>query len=435
MLNTLGCGNIPDVLFHCITFLVEALPLRSVPTFIELLLGAMLTEAGFVTQAYLALPMKRHWTSYYKWLRKGKWSWVALGIQVAKMLVRFFPQEIWHLVIDDTHVLRTSKKAPGSKIYREHSRKPNRPEYIRAQNWVNLAAVVMNGIQEAAIPILSRLMREVGNGSKLDAAKTLLRVVAPVFVGLHVRLLMDSWYMRGNLLAYALSLGFHIFGQVRKDTALYMAPNQTGKRGRPRKYGEKYTPDAVRRLPVTWIKLFVYGKLRWVRYRSAVAKTRFLNGRMVVAVWSSIEDDKGRMPKDRLIIATDLMLSATDVIWIYAKRWPIESMFNQAKNNWGWKETWQQSRQALHRWFHILGIGYALPQLLAIKGGEEVKRLASVTPWRDRQPITAGRVRSGLVRILSHFPVRTWWNAKSRKFGPPNEAETDASTRKLLKAA
>ncbi len=89
--------------------------------------GAILTEAGFVTQAYLALPMKRHWTSYYKWLQKGKWSWVDLGIQVARMLVRFFPQAIWHLAIDDTHVRRTSKKAPKSKIYREHSRKSNRP--------------------------------------------------------------------------------------------------------------------------------------------------------------------------------------------------------------------------------------------------------------------------------------------------------------------
>ena len=56
---------------------------------------------------------------------------------------------------------------------------------------------------------------------------------------------------------------------------------------------------------------------------------------MVVVVWSSIEDDKGRMPKDRLFSATDLMLSATDIIWIYARPWPIESMFNQTKNNWG----------------------------------------------------------------------------------------------------
>ncbi len=50
-----------------------ALPIRSVPTFIELLIGAMLTQAGFVTQARLAVNMHRHWTSYYKRLQKGKW--------------------------------------------------------------------------------------------------------------------------------------------------------------------------------------------------------------------------------------------------------------------------------------------------------------------------------------------------------------------------
>ncbi|WP_087463134.1 hypothetical protein [Oleiphilus messinensis] len=45
-----GYGNIPEILFDWITFLVKALPLRSVPTFIELLIGAMLTPTGFVTE-------------------------------------------------------------------------------------------------------------------------------------------------------------------------------------------------------------------------------------------------------------------------------------------------------------------------------------------------------------------------------------------------
>jgi hypothetical protein len=76
-----------------------------------------------------------------------------------------------------------------------------------------------------------------------------------------------------------------------------------------------------------------------------------------------------------------------------------------------------------------------LPQLLAIKGGKEVSKLADTTPWRKKHPITAGRVRSELVRIFGHFPVRDWWNAKSRKFGPPKEVDEAASTRKLQKAA
>ena len=44
-----GYSRIPRELCYWITFLAEALPLRSVGTFIELLIGAMLTTAGFVT--------------------------------------------------------------------------------------------------------------------------------------------------------------------------------------------------------------------------------------------------------------------------------------------------------------------------------------------------------------------------------------------------
>jgi hypothetical protein len=46
-----GSVTIPNTLFESITFLARALPIRSVRTFIELLIGAMLTEAGFVTEA------------------------------------------------------------------------------------------------------------------------------------------------------------------------------------------------------------------------------------------------------------------------------------------------------------------------------------------------------------------------------------------------
>ena len=48
----------------------------------------MLTQAGFVTEAWLAIKPKRHWTSYYKWLQNGKWSWVALGLQTARFALR-----------------------------------------------------------------------------------------------------------------------------------------------------------------------------------------------------------------------------------------------------------------------------------------------------------------------------------------------------------
>ena len=70
-MNTKRWGKIPREFFDWIVFLAQSLPARSVQIFIELLLGAMLTPAGFATEAYLMLDMQKHWTSYYKWLERG----------------------------------------------------------------------------------------------------------------------------------------------------------------------------------------------------------------------------------------------------------------------------------------------------------------------------------------------------------------------------
>jgi hypothetical protein len=50
-----GCSTIPGTLFESSTFLARPLPVRSVLTFIELLIDAMLTQPGFVTDAWLAI--------------------------------------------------------------------------------------------------------------------------------------------------------------------------------------------------------------------------------------------------------------------------------------------------------------------------------------------------------------------------------------------
>ena len=81
-MNARGYDRIPRELCYWITFLCQALPPRSIGTFIELLIGAMLTPTGFVTDAWLMVNMRNHWTSYYKWLQKGKWSWRAAGATI-----------------------------------------------------------------------------------------------------------------------------------------------------------------------------------------------------------------------------------------------------------------------------------------------------------------------------------------------------------------
>ena len=63
-MNAKGYARIPSELFYWITFLSKVLPPRSIGTFIELLIGSMLATSGFVTEAYLILDMRNHWTSW-----------------------------------------------------------------------------------------------------------------------------------------------------------------------------------------------------------------------------------------------------------------------------------------------------------------------------------------------------------------------------------
>jgi hypothetical protein len=262
---------------------------------------------------------------------------------------------------------------------------------------------------------------------KLVGAKTLIRAVYRLFAGRTVRVLVDAWYMRRVFIQSMLARGFTVIGQVRIDTCLHDVPpkRKPGQRGRPRKYGEKYTPKRIAHLKRTEATLKLYGKAQEVRYRSKVLMARFLDGQRVRVVWCEFKSDSGLWKSTCLLLSTDITLSPEQVIECYGLRWSIEPMFNQLKLAWGLKEAWQQTRQTLHRWVHLTMVGYGLMQMLSCLDSPTVASLCQHSPWRRQAPKTAGQIRKGLVRIFRHVRVRQWWNAKSRKFEPPDGDDTE----------
>src|SRR5512142_1431078 len=130
------------MLCHWITCLAHALPLRSVPPLIELGVGALLSQRGWVTTAYLAIAAQRHWTSYDTWLQQARWSWRRLGQYLAVLLRCGFRRCVWYLVVDDSINCRASPKAPGRGRHHHHSRKINRPRFLQGQCWLLVAAVL-----------------------------------------------------------------------------------------------------------------------------------------------------------------------------------------------------------------------------------------------------------------------------------------------------
>src|SRR5690349_2075656 len=393
---------VPPILTTLVGGLAAAVPRRARTTFTELLIGAATTRGGHVTDAILAAGLSRSWTSYYWFLQRGRWAWLAVWRALLAALATLFEPPVWHVIIDDTVVERISARAPGSLVHHNHTAKPNRSRFLRGQGWLCLAAVIEQGWRVGAVPLMLRLVRRGAHRGKLRSARFLLRLLGRRLG--RVRLLLDAWFMRARLIEHAVADGHTVIGRVRRDLALYAVPRppRRRRRGRPRKYGTRMTRARVEALPVHRSARILHGKLEVVRYRTCRVAARFLKGRVVRAVWVELEraDRRDGAGEGRLLVCTDPDLPAVEVVTSYAKRWSVEPLFAAMKHGWGLKDAWQQSRQVLMRWVTILAAGYALSQMLAYADSARVPGLADPAPWRPPGTRTAGLIQAGIARLL-----------------------------------
>src|SRR5690349_18375200 len=408
---------VPPILTTLVGGLAAAVPRRARTTFTELLIGAAITRGGHVTDAILAAGLSRSWTSYYWFLQRGRWAWLAVWRALLAALATLFEPAVWHVIIDDTVVERISARAPGSLVHHNHAAKPNRSRFLRGQGWLCLAAVIEHGWRVGAVPLMLRLVRRGAHRGKLRSACFLLRLLGPRLG--RVRVLPDAWFMRARLIEAALADGHTVIGRVRRDLALYAVPRppRHRRRGRPRKYGPRMTPERVAALPVRRSARILYGQLEVVRYRTCRVAARFLKGRVVRAVWVRLErpDRRDGAGEERLLVCTDPEPPAAEVVTSYAKRWAVEPLFAAMKHGWGLEDAWQQSRQALMRWVTILAAGYALSQMLAYADPARIPGLADPAPWRPPGTRTAGLIRARLARLLRGVGPPVLMPATSRK--------------------
>src|SRR3954464_2436127 len=414
---------VPPILTTLVAGLAAAVPRRARTTFAELLIGAATTRGGHVTDAILAAGLSRSWTSYYWFLQRGRWAWLARWRAPLEALTTLFEPPVWHVVIDDTVVERISARAPGSLVHHNHSAKPNRSRFLRGQGWLCLAAVVEQGWRVGAVPLMLRLVRRGTHRGKLGSARFLLRLPGGRLG--RVRVLLDAWFTRARLIERAVADGHTVIGRGRRDLALYAVPRPPRRRrpGRPRKYGPRMTPEGVAALPVHRSARVLYGRFEVVRYRSCRVAARFLKGRVVRAVWVRLErPDRPR--EGGLLLCTDPDLPAPEVVTSYAKRWAVEPLFAAMKHGWGLKDAWQQSRQVLMRWVTILAAGYALSQMLAYADPARVPGLADPAPWRPPGTRTAGLIQAGIARLLRGVGLPALVAAIPPEFRPASSRRT-----------
>jgi hypothetical protein len=408
-----------ELLLIWINFIIQAVPLRLTATFTELLLGAIIAKSGHVTQALLQIGHQKHFSTYYWLLEKAKWSWLAVSKQLIILILRCFPRREWNLIVDDFICPRASKKAPRVKYHFDHSKKPNRPQFLWGQQWLAVGLSLSWGKMTAALPVILRLHKSTGNTTKLTGAVAIVRSILPLFKTAQVstiRVLVDAWFMKANFILPLTKRGLNVIGQVRKDTALFELPEKKSKsyRGRPRKYGSRITDSCVGKLPITIVNVYAYGSVKQVKYRSLTCLARFLGGLPVIALWCQLPDQKNWT----LLISTDLALTPERIIKLYGRRWKIEPMFNEIKHSYGVAQAWEQSTRALYRWVSILCVAYSLTRMLSVIQGSKAECMVMI-PWRKNSPITAGLVRCALEVFFRRYGFLALWQQKSKKLMLP----------------
>jgi DDE superfamily endonuclease len=412
-------SQVRAALSDAISFLLTAIPPRSRRTFAELLCACLVSPTGWMTQAISAITRECHWTTYYKLIERANWNLSTVSTRLVQLLLQVCPQRVVTLIIDDTLVPRTSTRAPGVAIRHDHAQRANRPRFLNAQCWVTLAMVLRSHHGSATtVPLRSLLVDAAGQCNKLAIALRLIRGVRGQLS--RVRVLFDSWYMRRRLLLPLIQRHVQFLGQVRRDTALFLPPSPKGKpRGRPRKYGARLTPQVIAALPCSERTLWMYGKEQRVRLCTIVVRARFLRGHTVRAVWCEFFDARtGHWSTPRLLLASEIQLSAESVVRIYAKRWGIEPLFHNLKRWWGIANLWQQSHRALQAWMQVRCLAYALAQLLAIQFHDAFPMM-DIAPWRRHRPTTAGLIGAWLRRYFCAVRLRHAYDPKSQKFTMP----------------
>lgn len=423
----------PATLKTWLVDLVASIPPRGLGTLLELLLGTMLTPRGMISQALLAITPRRNWQAYYWFVEHAQFPWISLVRALCAIVQREFPEARRYLIIDDTLLFRSSKKAPDAAFRFDHVKRANRLRFVLCQQIVTLSASITDERGRfRAVPLLSLVVKAQGNPGRLSLAKALLGAVASQFPA--VAVVMDLWFIKRPLVLWAAQRDITVIGRVRHDSALFHFPEPAApsKRGPPKKYGRQITRADLDALPVHHACLAVYGGVR-ARWCGITCRPRILRGLAARIVRVSMYD-KGKQDwsPDRLLLSTDTTLSDEAILINYARRSATEPLFRDLKYTEGFQEMWMQTRKTLLRWLHIVQAGAALVIMQSARPDPHLDALARIGGWRkETRPSTPGLVKAALAgafRYRAPLPLlgADWQTArKSRRLnptGPPTGA-------------
>jgi hypothetical protein len=282
--------------------------------------------------------------------------------------------------------------------------------------WVVLGLLVAHPLWGTiALPLLARLYvrkkdlpaidakHRPAFATKLELAVELVRWAKGWldFVAQPLWVVADGAYAKAPLLEPLIASGIVVVSRLRKDAALRTVPGApTGKRGRPRKYGESRIVLAKRagqKGGWTTGTFELYGKATPKKYKTFEATWRPAGGVIRVVL---VDEPKGWIA----FFCTDPSATVADILGSVADRFSLETCFRDCKEVVG-----AGQQQVRHVWasvgaFHMCLWTFTMTEAWAWnRSAEELVAHRSASPWDDkpRRPSHADKRRAWRRELLA----------------------------------
>jgi hypothetical protein len=308
------------------------------------------TVCGMLTGAGLARlwPHDRaHW-----FFSRARWSADDLGLAAAKLVVALLVPAGAPVVvaIDDTLFRRRGKKVWAAGWFHDGSAQgPAKTGY--GNNWVVAAIVCRLPMvrRPVAIPVLAKLViKGTNSASRLWLARRMAEAIAGALPGRAIHVVADSAYAGQELK----KLPPHITWttRLRKDARLFaLPPARTGRRGAPRKKGDRLPSLAELAATAEFAPVTVtrYGKTQVVQAAAITCLWYYVTGTRPVTV--VLIRDKSARGFDLALVTTDPDAGPARVIERYASRWSIEVAIEDSKQVFGCGQARNRAARAVER--------------------------------------------------------------------------------------
>lgn len=303
----------------------------------------------------------RHHAAYHRVFAAAKWSIDGVGLAVFDLTLRLAPQETVFLAGDDTLLSRRGLKIFGTGMHRDPCLSSRGHTVTRwGHCWVVLSIVVESRRTPGryfALPILMRLYLNKKAAAKWNRkyrSKTDLMIEMLELLQQHVpsenlHFLGDSAYTAPAVLA-RMPRSIDVTGRADLHARLHAPPPDCrGRRGRPRKRGERLPSpnEMLNKKGLRRLKPRLYQRGAY-HVRLAEAEGRFFrtpNRPVKVVALEHLRGGRGR----EVFYSTRTDAGAVQMLQWFSRRWPVEVAFHDCKQHLGVDEPENRNRQAVRR--------------------------------------------------------------------------------------